>query len=346
MKIKFKIRKEVKTGLLVIVSLGVLYWGLNFLKGIDIFNKNTVYYAVYNKVEGLTVSNPVQINGFTVGSVRAINFMDDNSGRLIVTIELREMEFRLPKYTVSRIASTDLLGSKSIKLLLGNEIDDFHEEGDTLRSSVEASLSEEVNRQILPLKAKAEELLSSLDTLVGVVQAILNKEARENLSASFASIKNALATFELVALRTDTMISSEKARIAQIMINFESISANLKDNNENVTRILENIALISDSIAQSDITATINNAGVAFESAAEIMDKVNRGEGTLGQLVNNDSLYFHLESAARDLDLLLIDLEKHPNRYVQVSVFGKKDKDKKQEDKEKKKREKEESKKE
>ena len=228
--------------------------------------------------------------------------------------------------------------------MLGIEVDEFHEPGDTLRSSVEASLSEEVNRQILPLKAKAEELLSSLDTLVGVVQAILNKEARENLSASFVSIKNALATFELVALRTDTMISSEKEKIAQIMTNFQSISSNLRNNNDNVTRILDNIALISDSLAQADITATVNRAGEAFDHAAEIMEKVNRGEGTIGQLVNNDSLYFHLEASARDLDRLLIDLEKHPNRYVQVSVFGKKDKDKKQADKEKKKREKEESK--
>ena len=343
---KIKIKKEVKTGLLVIFSLGVLYWGLNFLKGIDIFNKSIEYYAVYNRVDGLTVSNPVQINGFTVGSVRSVDFIDDNSGRIVVKMELHKISFQLPKYTVSRIVSTDLLGSKSIELILGKEQGEFHEPGDTLRSSVQASLSEEVNRQILPLKAKAEELLSSLDTLVGVVQAILNEEARDNLSASFLSIKNALATFELVAMRTDTMISSEKAKIAQIMTNFQSISSNLRDNNDNVTRILDNVALISDSLAQADITATVNNAGLAFESAAEIMDKVNRGEGSLGQLVNNDSLYFHLESSARDLDRLLIDLEKNPNRYVQVSVFGKKDKDKKKADKEKKKREKEESKKE
>ena len=342
---KINVRKEVKTGILVILSLTLLYWGLNFLKGIDIFHKRIEYYAVYDRVDGLTVSNPVQINGFTVGSVRSINFMDDNSGRIIVRMEITEITFKLPKYTVSRIGSTDLLGSKTIKLILGTEVDDFHEPGDTLRSSVEASLSEEVNSQILPLKLKAEELLSSLDTLVGVVHAILDKQARDNLSASFESIKNALKTFETVAMRTDSMISSEKAKIAQIMTNFQSISNNLRNNNENVTRILDNLAYISDSIARSDITATINNAGLAFGNAAEIIEKVNQGEGSLGQLINNDSLYFHLEASARDLDRLLIDIEEHPNRYVQVSIFGKKDKDKKMEEKAKKQKEKEQSKK-
>jgi len=338
---KIKIRKEVQAGILVAFTLGILYWGLNFLKGIDIFHDRTEYFAVYDEVQGLTISNPVQINGLTVGSVQSINFMEDNSGRIIVAFEMRKVTIKLPKYTVARIVSTDLLGSKSIKLVLGDGLGVYHQAGDTLRSSVEASLTEEVNNQILPLKAKAEELLSSLDTLVRVVQAILNKEARENLSASFVSIKNALATFELVALRTDTMITREKEKLDQIMTNFQSISSNLRNNNENITRILDNAAFISDSIAMSDITATINNAGIAFKSAAEIMEKVNRGEGSLGQLVNNDSLYFHLESSARDLDKLLIDLEEHPNRYVQVSIFGKKDKEKKREDKEEKKREKE-----
>ncbi|MEQ8324588.1 MAG: MlaD family protein [Vicingaceae bacterium] len=341
---KLRIRKEVQTGILMILSLAVLYWGVNFLKGVDVFNKNIQYVAVYQKVEGLTISNPVQINGLTVGSVRDVGFMDDNSGRIFVKFELNKSAIILPKQTVARIESTDLLGSKSINLILGKEVGKFHEDGDTLRSSVEASLTEEVNNQILPLKAKAEELLSSLDTLVGVVQAILNKQARENLSSSFESIKNALATFEVVALRTDTMIIREKEKFGQIMTNFQSISNNLRNNNENITMILDNIAYISDSIAQSDITSTINNAGEAFADAAEIMKKVNDGQGTIGQLVNNDSLYYHLESSARDLDKLLIDLEENPNRYVHVSVFGRKDKEKKREEKAKKKREKENSK--
>ena len=207
---KIKIRKEVQAGILVAFTLGILYWGLNFLKGVDIFNERTEFYAVYDKVEGLTVSNPVQINGFTVGNVRSIKFMADNSGRIIVKLEMHKISFQLPKYTIARIVSTDLLGSKSINLILGNDLNNFHKAGDTLRSSVEASLTEEVNNQILPLKAKAEELLSSLDTLVRVVQAILDKEARDNLSASFESIKNALATFEVVAMRTDTMIYGER----------------------------------------------------------------------------------------------------------------------------------------
>jgi phospholipid/cholesterol/gamma-HCH transport system substrate-binding protein len=267
--------------------------------------------------------------------------MPDNSGRILVKFSINNQDFKLPKYTVAKITSLDLLGSKSIHLILGHEIDDFHNHGDTLKSSVEASLSEEVNNQILPLKMKAEDLLSSMDTVIQVVRAILNKEARENLSASFENIKNAMGTFEVVAMRVDTMISEEKAKLASIMTNFNSISNNLRNNNENITLILDNIAFITDSLAASNITQTINNASLAFRDAAVVMRKIERGEGTIGQLVNNDSLYFHLEHSARDLDKLLIDIEEHPNRYVRVSVFGGKDKEEKRREKERKKKEKE-----
>ena len=318
---------------------------MNYLKGIDVFNKRVQYCAIYSKVEGLNVSNPVIINGLNVGSVREIYLMHDHSGRIFVRFEIHRKGIKLPMTTVAKIASTDLLGSKSIELILGKKEGVYHQAGDTLPSAVEASLTEEVNNQILPLKAKAEELLSSIDTLVGVVHAILNKQARDNLSSSFESIKNALATFEVVALRTDTLIMSEKIKFNQTMTNIQSITNNLRNNNDNITMILDNVAYITDSIAMSDLTSTINNAGKAFADAADVMEKINKGEGTIGQLVNNDSLYNALEASARDLDRLLVDLEENPNRYVHVSVFGRRDKTRKLEEKAKKKAEKEAAKK-
>jgi phospholipid/cholesterol/gamma-HCH transport system substrate-binding protein len=273
--------------------------------------------------------------------VREITLIPDNSGRLLVRFVVTDPDFKLPLNSVAKISSLDLLGSKSINLLLGLKSGEYHEPGDTLAVSVEASLSEEVNNQILPLKKKAEDLLSSMDTTIRVIQAILNKEARENLSASFESIKNALFTFERVALRLDTMIYSEKDKLARILTNFQSISNNLRNNNENITQILDNVAYITDSIALSNITQTINNAGVAFSNAAEIMQRIDRGEGTLGQLVQNDSLYQYLEKSARDLDKLLTDINDHPNRYVHFSVFGRRDKEQKKKEKAARRREKE-----
>ncbi len=334
-----KMRKEVWTGLVIAVSLGVLYWGLNFLKGIDIFNKETHYYSVYDKIEGLQVTNPVQINGYTVGNVREVNLMPDNSGRIVVKMTIVDQNFKLPRNTVAKIVSLDLLGSKSINLILGSS-PEYYEDGDTLLSSVEASIQEEVNNQILPLKAKAEDLLSSMDTAIQIVRAILNEEARKNLKSSFENFNKATATFNTVTMRVDTMIYEEKAKLSSIMTNFNSISYNLRNNNENITMILDNIAFITDSIAASNVTQTINNASIAFRDVAAIMEKIERGEGTIGQLVNNDSLYIHLENSARDLDRLLIDVEEHPGRYVHVSVFGGKDKETKRREKEKKKQEK------
>ena len=338
---KLKLKKEVWTGIVVILTLSLLYWGVNYLKGVDVFNKESDYYAVYDRIEGLTVSNPVQINGYSVGSVREIILMPDNSGKIVVRFSIINQSFRLPKNTIAKISSLDLLGSKSINLVLSDNQEEFYAPGDTLSSSVEASLTEEVNNQILPLKVKAEDLLASMDTVIQVVRAILNKEARENLTSSFESIKNAMGTFEVVAMRVDTMIHDEKAKFSSIMTNFNSISNNLRNNNENITLILDNIAFISDSIAASNITQTINNAGIAFRDAAEIMEKIKNGEGTIGQLVNNDSLYWNLEKSARDLDRLLVDIEDHPSRYVHVSVFGRKDKEQKKSKKEERKKEKE-----
>jgi len=337
---KIRIKKEVWIGIVVIGSLGVLYWGLNYLKGIDIFNKESNYYAIYDKVEGLTVSNPVQINGYTVGNVRSVTFLPDNSGRIVVKMSVVNQDFKIPLNTVAKITSLDLLGSKSVNLILGKETE-YHNVGDTLKSSVEASIAEEVNSQILPLKLKAEDLLASMDTAIQIVRAILNEEARDNLSASFKNIKNAMGTFEVVAMRVDTMIYEEKAKLSSIMTNFNSISFNLRNNNENITMILDNVAFITDSIAASNVTQTINNASIAFRDAALIMEKIEKGEGSIGQLVNNDSLYFHLESSARNLDRLLMDIEEHPGRYVHVSVFGGQDKDSKRREKERKKKEKE-----
>ena len=340
---KIKIKKEVWIGIVVIGSLGVLYWGMNFLKGKDIFREETFYYSVYDKIEGLSISNPVQINGYTVGRVREISFHPDNSGRIIVEMSISREQFKLPLNTIAKITSLDLLGSKAINLKLGNK-NGYHNVGDTLRSAVEASISDEVNKQIEPLKRKAEDLLASMDTAIQIVKAILNEEARQNITNSFKNFNNAMGTFDIVAKRVDTMIFDEKAKLASIMTNFNSISFNLRNNNENITMILDNIAFITDSIAASNVTETINNASRAFKAASDIMAKIERGEGSIGQLINNDSLYYHLESSARNLDKLLMDIEEHPSRYVHISVFGGKDKEDKRREKDRKRKEKEQKK--
>ncbi|MEQ8908623.1 MAG: MlaD family protein [Vicingaceae bacterium] len=322
-----KIRKEVKIGLVVLISVCLLFWGANYLKGTNILDKNRHFFAVYDNVDGLTNSNPVLINGFKVGQVERIDFIKDNSGRLIVQFSVTEKDFRIPKDSRARIVSSDILGSKSINLQLGTS-QEMVSSLDTLESDIEASLTESVNQQIAPLKKKAEELISTVDSAIIVVQSIFNKKARGDIGASFTSIKNSLEAFEKTMNRVDGIVAQEQEHIAAIFQNVESITKNLAKNNDKLTQSIDNIEAISDSLAGANLKQTVNNASVAMLEVAEVMEKINQGEGSLGQLINNDTLYTNLEAAANDLDQLLLDMRLNPERYVHFSIFGRKNKDK------------------
>lgn len=328
---RLKPSREFIIGLTVLISLALLIWGLNYLKGLNIFEKNISYSAVYKKVEGLTVSNPIMVNGFKVGQVTDVKFHPSMDGRVVVTFNVSQKEFRIPKGSIAKIASLDLLGSKSINLIVQENATAYYAPGDTLLSEVEASLTEEVNNQILPLKVKAEDLLSSVDTLLNALKLIFNEDVKQGVDKNIKNLTASMESFRKMADRMDMLVQD---RLTPTMAHLQSVTFNLRNNNENITQILDNVAFISDSIALSDITSTINNAGVAFKSAASIMEKVDKGEGSMGRLVNNDSLYIRLEAASRDLDKLLVDLKEHPNRYVHFSLFGRKDKELKRKEKE------------
>jgi phospholipid/cholesterol/gamma-HCH transport system substrate-binding protein len=321
-----KIRKEVKIGFLVLLTIGLGIWGAQYLKGTNLFDDNRRFFAIYDHVDGLSASNPVVINGYKVGQVESINFLEDYSGKLIVKFTVTEKNFRLPEDTKAKIISSDLLGSKSIDLNLGTS-DVELQNLDTLESSIEASLTEAVNQQIAPLKRKAEELISTVDSAIIVVQSIFNKKARGDIGASFTSIRNSLEAFEKTMNRVDGLVEQEREHIAAIFQNVESITKNLARNNERLTQSLENIEAISDSLAGANLKQTVNNASFAMEEVAEVMEKINQGQGSLGQLINNDTLYTNLEAAAKDLDQLLLDMRLNPERYVHFSIFGRKKKD-------------------
>lgn len=326
-----KIRKEVKIGAIMIIAIALLFWGANYLKGINLLEKNKRFFAIYERVDGLGSSNPVVINGYKVGQVEEISFLPDNSGRLLVKFSVTEENFRISKDTRAKIISSDILGSKSIELQLGRSNEEL-QNLDTLESDVEASLTEAVNEQIAPLKRKAEDLISTVDSAITTVSAIFNKQARSDLDASFTSIKNSLQTFERTMVQVDGMVKAERNKIAEVLTHLESITRNLANNNDKLTASLENIEAISDSLAGANLKQTVNNASIAMTEVASVMQKINQGEGSLGQLINNDTLYNNLERSADDLDKLLLDMRLNPERYVHFSIFGRKKKEAKKEE--------------
>jgi len=314
-----KITKETKIGIIFLVAAGLLFWGYNFLKGKDVFTKERVFYARYYDVSGLDKADPIFINGLRAGLVRSLHFEDNNSGRIIVELQVTQ-DFPLAKNTIAKIISTDLMGTKAISLALGNS-PDILVNGDTIETMIESTLQEQMEKTLGPIKNKAEELLVDIEDIVVNLQSILSSETSENIKQSLSHLEKSLINVESVTDNLDNIVTSERGKIKRILENAESITRNLEQNNEHLTAILVNFHEISDSIATADIASTINNANNAMADFSSIMQKINMGEGSMGMLINNDTLYLELEKTARDLNLLLEDVKANPKKYVKFSLF-------------------------
>jgi phospholipid/cholesterol/gamma-HCH transport system substrate-binding protein len=312
--VKMKLSKELKTGILVTITIAVFVYGFNFLKGKDIFYSRDIYYAVYPRISGIVEANPVQVNGFKVGRIKKIELMN-GTGHLLVTIAISDQNLRVTKGTVAKIVSSDLLGAKAIELIIGNS-NDLAMDGDTLIAESDQSLQQSVEGAIKPLKDKTEKLISSIDSIITVAQALFDKNTIENLSKSFSNIKHTLETFDRTSMRLDTMIASEKNKLSVIFSKVESISTNLANNNDKITSAIKNFSAISDTLAKANLAQTIEKANSALSSVSVVMDKINKGQGTAGMLVNDEKLYKNLNSASASMDSLLKDLKDHPKKYI------------------------------
>ncbi|PLW91885.1 MAG: MCE family protein [Marinilabiliales bacterium] len=313
-------KKEIRIAIVFIVGMFVVYWGINYLKGKNVFSSQEVFYAEYDHVAGLQEANPVYLNGFKIGQVSTIEFIENGNGRLRISLLITE-DVDIPVNSIARIESSDLLGSKAVVIYLGDS-KEMADNGDYLVPEIERDLKEEVSMQILPLKNKAEELLSSFDSVLVILQTIFNENTRQNLSRSFQSIENTILSLEHASYSIDTLMTSQRHRLAMIFANVESITTNLKDNNEKISNIFTNISSVSDSLAAAPITSIVTNANESLEKFNIVMTKIENGEGSLGMLINNDSLYNNLNNSAYELNLLMEDLRLNPRRYMHFSIFG------------------------
>ena len=315
-----KYTSEFKIGLVAISSIAILIWGISFLNGNNLFSTSYTYYSVYDQIDGLGTTAPVRINGLTVGYVSDIYFHENNSGQIIVKIIINN-EFRLPKNTIARIYNSDIIGTKAMQLILGNS-NLYLAAGDTMHSEVEAGLNDEVNKQVLPLKNKAEDLISSIDSVMTVITTVLDKNARTNLASSLTSLNRTFSTMELAMVKLDSVIYKNDKRVSTILLNVESITTNLHNNNNELTNVIRNFSDISDSLVQSNIKSTISNLNMSLGEFNAILDKIENGEGSIGLLINDKELYSNLAGASTQLDLLLKDMRNNPKRYVSFSLIS------------------------
>jgi len=320
--------KEVKIGGVMLLCIFLAIWGANYLKGKNIFDDNVKLFAVYSNVGGLSRTNAVMYNGNKVGQVESVDFAKDFSGNLIVQFSITEPFIKIPKDSKAAIFSDGFLGGKAINLEFGKSASTVSNL-DTLNSSIEASLQDAVNQQIAPLKRKAEDLIGSIDSAITTVKSIFNTKAQADIGSSITNIKQSLEVFKRTMEDADAMVNENRQSLQRIFSNVESITQNFENNNKKLDQTLTNLKVISDSLAGANLKQTVNNASIAMQEVAELMTKINNGEGSLGALMNNDTLYNNLEAAAYDLDQLMLDMRLNPERYVHFSIFGRKDKSEK-----------------
>ncbi|MDY0904177.1 MlaD family protein [Pedobacter sp. CFBP9032] len=309
-----KIKNETKVGILAAFAIALLIIGYNFLKGNSIFSSETTLFARYTRVDGLTVSKPVLINGYQIGRVAKLQL--EPSGTILATLSINS-KYDIPENSIARLEGTDLLGSKAIVMSLGNS-KKIAEDGYTLNANVEKGLME----QVQPVQKKAELIIGKMDSILSSVNSILNPNFQKNVDKSFNSIAGTLASLETTSKKVDGLVGSESARIEAIFKNVEGITANLNNNNKKISDILTNINTVTDKFAAANFKETLDKANSAIGDLQTVISGIKEGKGSLGLLLNDDKMYNNLNSASKNLDELMIDLKANPKRYVHFSVFG------------------------
>jgi len=309
-----KISNETKIGALTAIGITMLILGYSFLRGDDLFAGSNKFYAVYSSVDGLAVSKPVLVNGFQIGRISKMKLLP--TGYTVIEISI-DRQYKVPKNSLAKLVSTDLLGDKAIVLVYSNSNIEAQDK-DTLRADIQGSLAESLQ----PIQTKAEGLINKLDSSLASINKILNPNFQKNVDRSFVSIANSLQTLEGTTKKLDNLVGTQTTHINDILANTETITANLKTSTVHLNEITGNFDKVSNDVATSNVKQTLENANKAVTDLQAIVAKINTSNGTLGALLNDRKAYDNLKNATNHLDSLLIDIKAHPKRYVSISVFG------------------------
>jgi len=312
-----KFSKEIKVALLGITSLVILYFGFNYLKGIDMFQKTNNYFALYNKVDMLKISNPVYINGVSVGRVGSIKYLQNRNNSVLVQIGI-DSDIKLGVGTVADLINADIMGSKAIELVLNDSTGQYYQDGDTLRTSFDEGLTG-------MLKEKAGSLTDNISVAISNLTEIL-----ETIAANDDTLVQTLANMEGITRNLNSGLPDIQNRIVVLLENFNKNSQELSQLMAEVKPILKNTTQLTDSLKSLELAETLTKLQLMLDNMNANMVSLKEGQGTMGKLMTDDSLYVYLGNTARDLDRLLVDFQANPGRYVQFSVFGKKDKTEKE----------------
>ncbi|KGO96741.1 MlaD family protein [Flavobacterium enshiense] len=305
-----KISREVKTAILVIGSILLFFWGYSFLKGKNLFDTSRKFYVVYDNVEGLVPAAAVTINGLTVGKVSAIT-IQDKTGKLLVEIQM-DNDLPISKSSTASIYEPGFIGGKQIAINPNFQDSNFAQSGDYLKPAVILGLTASLEKNLAPIQEKLNNVLENADKLMININEILDARTKSNLRQTVTQLNETMANFNSVSGNLDKMLADNKDKLGTAVTNLDKTTGNF--------------AKISEDLEKAKLGETVENLEKTLASVNKMVADMESGKGTMGKLMKDDAMYNNLSKASKELELLLQDVRLHPTRYVNVSMFGKKEK--------------------
>lgn len=316
--IVLKISNETKVGILAAISIVLLILGYNFLIGRSILSNEHKFYALFDRVDGLSTARPVKINGYQIGQVSALTLMPN--GQILAELSI-QADCKIPRNTAAQIENADLMGNKVVVFQLGNS-KQWAQNGDTLTARVVKTLSESV----LPIQKKVEQIAIHLDSVLVSINQMMSPTFKSNMGKTMNALAETAQNTQSITHRINEVMSRQDERFNLIMHNIESITSNLKNNNEYIANTFVNLSKVSTELTNAKISETLLDANKIAAQLQQLLAKINDNKGSLGQVVNDGQLYNNLTLTTKNLNELIVDLKQNPKRYVHFSVFGKKNK--------------------
>lgn len=302
-----KLTREVKTALLAIAAIALFIFGYSFLKGTHLLSSDRTFYAVYDDVGGLSSSSAIYINGFQVGKVANISFLNDQ-GEIIVTLVITK-DFPFSKNSVAQIKDDGFIGGKIMNIQLGSG-GELAASGDTLSGFVKKGMIANVGEKLAPLQHKVASAIVQIDSLMYNLNHLLDAETTGNLKSTIANLDATMTSFKNASSTLENVLVGNEDELNQTLANLQDMSGNFKQ--------------LSDTLTQINIKALASNLERTLANFEKISTNLTQGRGTLGKLLNDEAVYTNLKNATKQLEELLQDVKLNPGRYVHISVFGKK----------------------
>tara|TARA_R110000823_G_C15830539_1_gene490188 strand:+ start:65 stop:1030 length:966 start_codon:yes stop_codon:yes gene_type:complete len=306
-----KLSREVKTGIIVIGGILLFIMGFSYLKSTPIFDNSKTFYAVYPNVGGLQSGTTVSINGFSVGKVNDIKFLDEK-GNLLVTFTVGN-DFKFSKNSLVELYDTGIIGGKGLQIRPVFDATGIAQSGDTLQSETRPGITDLAQQKLTPLVRKFESAISGADSVLVNVNSVLDSKTKKELKEVIGGLNILLTSLNKSATSLNSVLEGNREKLDNSFKNFEVLTSNF--------------AKLSDSLNSAGLGRTLASLESTMASLDQVAQKIENGDGTLGLLMNDKELYSNLNSSSRELELLLQDFRLNPKRYVNVSVFGKKQKD-------------------